>query len=116
MREIWGDRFEPSDLGLTLTVPVFMARGKSSESSAASSSSSSLAKTTRTDLHCEPIGNVVVQLHGSKRWTLVHPDHSWMLKPTVSPDGRAYFFSNLDPLDPNALAHVPRYEVGWWRE
>ena len=107
VREIWGDRFAPRDLGLLLTVPVFLSRGPTGGRRARRP----LASTTRTDLHCEPIGNVMLQLHGSKRWTLVSPEHSHMLRPTVSPDNRAYFNSMLDPLDPQALAHVPRYEV-----
>ena len=46
-----------------------------------------------------------------KRWTLVSPRYSKLLKPTVSPDGRAYFYSHVDPLDPNGLVHVPVGEL-----
>jgi len=88
-------------LGLLITAPVFISRGQSS----------ALSATTRTDLHSEPIANLVFQTLGSKKWTLVSPEHYRLLKPIVSPDGRAYFYSNLDPLDPEALSHVPRYEV-----
>ena len=88
-------------LGLFITAPVFISRGQSS----------ALSATTRTDLHSEPIANLVFQTLGSKKWTLLSPEHSRLLKPTVSPDGRAYFYSNLDPLNPKALHHVPRYEV-----
>jgi len=87
---------------LIVTVPVFMAQGKPN---------SGLAETTRTDLHCEPIANLVMQTEGEKVWTLVEPSQSFYLKPTLAPDGRAYFYSRLDPLDKSALDHVPRYEV-----
>lgn len=86
-----------------------MARGFGADEKA--QRSKLLGETTRTDLHCEPIGNVVVQLEGEKRWTLVSPEHSHLLRPTVAPDGRAYFFSMLDPVNPSSLMHVPRYEV-----
>jgi hypothetical protein len=88
---------------LTLTVPVFMARG--------SKNHGDLAKTSRTDLHAEPITNVVISTEGKKKWTLVHPMYSWWLRPTISPDGRAYFYSMLDPLVRSALDRVPRYEI-----
>eukprot|EP00550_Attheya_septentrionalis_P011423 CAMPEP_0198305592 /NCGR_PEP_ID=MMETSP1449-20131203/57985_1 /TAXON_ID=420275 /ORGANISM="Attheya septentrionalis, Strain CCMP2084" /LENGTH=348 /DNA_ID=CAMNT_0044008127 /DNA_START=100 /DNA_END=1141 /DNA_ORIENTATION=- len=48
---------------------------------------------SRTDLHCEPIGNVAVQLQGSKVWTLVDPKYSMKLRPSISKHGRAYFYS-----------------------
>ena len=85
-------------LGSTLTVPVFMATGKPQ---------------ARTDLHCEPIANLVMMLGGSKTWTLVDPSQSFYLKPTLSPDGRAYFVSSVDPtVDPaESLAHVRRWVV-----
>ena len=139
-----------------LTAPVFMARGHSCSDSRSDSCSSGggsngsvgdedrLRFTSRTDLHCEPITNIVMQTEvrssdsegaylctgivyppfislsraplctgrqGRKRWVLVAPEQSRVLKPAVSPDGRAYFYSMLDPLDPSALALVPRYEV-----
>lgn len=92
-------------LGPTVTVPVFMSRGRST------GPGETLSGTTRTDLHCEPISNLVAQTVGEKAWTLIEPRHSHLLRPTVAPDGRAYFYSSLDPFDPKALAHVPRYEV-----
>jgi len=109
--DIWGDRFRPEYMGLLLTVPVFLSRGPAGQGSPAQQLNTSLSGTTRTDLHCEPIGNVVLQLAGSKRWTLVSPEHAHLLRPTVSKDGRAYYNSMLDPLDRHALDHVPRYEV-----
>ena len=51
----------------------------------------------RTDLHAEPIGNIAVQLHGTRRWTLVATKWSKLLRPTVSKHGRAYVYSNMDP-------------------
>ena len=91
----------------TTTVPVFLAGSQA----ASSRPDADATKTSRTDLHCEPIGNVAVQLHGSKVWTLVDPKQSTLLKPSVSRHGRAFYYSNMDPLDPNALAHVRHYKV-----
>lgn len=48
-----------------------------------------------TALHCEPIGNVAVQLSGQKQWTLVRPEFSNRLRPSIAPDGRAFFASWL---------------------
>jgi len=63
----------------------------------------------RTDLHAEPIGNIAVQLHGERRWTLVATKWSKLLKPTVSKHGRAYVFSNIDPQHdlPKRLKSLP---------
>eukprot|EP00551_Chaetoceros_affinis_P012586 CAMPEP_0203681992 /NCGR_PEP_ID=MMETSP0090-20130426/44375_1 /ASSEMBLY_ACC=CAM_ASM_001088 /TAXON_ID=426623 /ORGANISM="Chaetoceros affinis, Strain CCMP159" /LENGTH=268 /DNA_ID=CAMNT_0050550717 /DNA_START=82 /DNA_END=885 /DNA_ORIENTATION=+ len=44
-------------------------------------------KNVRTDLHCEPIGNISMQLEGSKKWTLVQPQYSNLLQPTVAKHG-----------------------------
>jgi hypothetical protein len=46
-----------------------------------------------TALHCEPIGNVAVQLSGRKKWLLVQPEYSFLIRPSTSPDGRAFFAS-----------------------
>ena len=94
-------------LAPTVTAPVFMSRGQARPDR----TEPSLAHTTRTDLHCEPISNVVVQTEGRKSWTLIDPTYWKLLRPTVAPDGRAYFYSRLDPLSPTALYHVPRYEI-----
>jgi hypothetical protein len=59
-----------------------------------------------TGLHCEPIANVAVQLSGFRAWTLVDPEHSWLLRPAISTDGRSFYPSWIDSLD-----HVPRYEI-----
>lgn len=94
-----GDRshINESRLGMMLTVPVFMAHG---------------APRARTDLHCEPIGNLAIQLGGTKRWTLVGPEESHLLRPTLSEDGRAYFRSALPTEHPEtSLRHVKRWIV-----
>ena len=43
---------------------------------------------SRTDLHTEPIGNIAVQLHGQRQWTLIPAKWSGLLRPTVSKHGR----------------------------
>ena len=98
------------------TVPVFLA-GSEVALNAATDGDISTNETEqnsmhpRTDLHCEPIGNVAVQLHGSKMWTLVPSEQSVLLKPSVSRHGRAFYFSNLDPLDPTVFSSIPHYTV-----
>jgi uncharacterized membrane protein len=89
---------------------------------------------SRTDLHTEPIGNIAVQLHGSRSWTLVPTKWSGLLRPTVSKHGRGkctmsirlptasrlyqhkttsnalgYIYSNLDPITqlPLRLKELP---------
>ena len=47
--------FLPSRVGSLLTVPIFLSRGVSGEEGGSRNSS-------RTDLHCEPIANVAVQV------------------------------------------------------
>lgn len=59
-----------------------------------------------TGLHCEPIGNVAVQISGARQWTLIDPKYSQLLRPMGSPDGRGYFASASA-----SFSHVPRYEV-----
>ena len=89
--------FSRAMLGTVLTMPVFAARGLPGE-------------TTRTDLHCEPIANAVLQLEGSKAWTLLSPEHSGLVRPQVSPDGRAYFHARLGHAAPE-LAALPVQRV-----
>ncbi len=130
--KIFGNHFHVNDLSPYLgifppltTVPIFLARGlkESIESTTCEESDKeenedyhNLYNTTgknnvRTDLHCEPIGNISIQLEGSKKWTLVSPKYSRMLHPTVSKHGRAFFYSKLNPLDPNILHNIPHYEL-----
>jgi hypothetical protein len=59
-----------------------------------------------TGLHCEPIANVAVQLSGSRMWTLVDPEYSWLLRPAISADGRSFYPSWVD-----SVHHIPRYEL-----
>lgn len=80
------------------TVPVFVAGGKSHPTH---------VERPHTALHCEPIGNIAVQLSGKKKWILIRPEFSQRLMPSVSPDGRAFFASWA--AEPSHLA--PSYEV-----
>ncbi|KAJ1617989.1 hypothetical protein T492DRAFT_604895 [Pavlovales sp. CCMP2436] len=89
--------FTPAMLGTVLTMPLFSARGFAGE-------------TTRTDLHCEPIANAVMQLQGDKLWTFLAPEHSHLVMPQVSPDGRAYFYSRLEHSAPQ-FRTLPRQTV-----
>ena len=125
---LFGDHFQPNHLAGqrylipgTLTVPLFVASGNMNQNNDSIGNStindedeacqsnndkaiSALVQRPMTGLHCEPIGNVAVQLSGSKQWTLVHPKYSMQLQPSISPDGRA-FFASWSP----SLEHVPRY-------
>uniref|UniRef100_A0A7S1NDK8 JmjC domain-containing protein n=1 Tax=Eutreptiella gymnastica TaxID=73025 RepID=A0A7S1NDK8_9EUGL len=97
LQEVFQYRFDSSQIGQTLTMPLFYARGLP-------------GLTTRTDLHCEPIGNAMLMVSGSKRWLMLPPSQSSWLRPQVAPDGRAYVYATLDPTDP-ALQALERYEV-----
>jgi hypothetical protein len=116
---LWGDYFQPHHVrgmgpfGLfpaLTTVPVFVASGSVSSSSSSREDNIDAAKTDNsnssdrtiqrcraaaayTALHCEPIGNVAVQLSGRKHWVLVQPEYSFLIRPATSPDGRAFFAS-----------------------
>lgn len=124
--ELFGSYFSPQSVrgsgpfGLfppMTTVPIFVASGRihapyntsgmaEAKRRLGTSESTMKAQNPFTALHCEPIGNVAVQLSGQKQWTLVHPDYSFLLKPTVSPDGRAFFASWATD-----LTHIPRYKA-----
>lgn len=125
--ELFGDYFRPKNvrgsgpLGMfppLTTVPVFVARttttttgGKSNSDECVGTDTTNCAEPpprphARTDLHCEPIGNVAVQLHGEKQWILISPEHSFRIQPTLAPDGRAFFASFS-----SSLGHIPRYHV-----
>lgn len=73
---------------------------------------------TGTGYHCANANNFFLMLHGRKRWTFVHPDHSAWMRPCVSPQG-LYVGS---PVDHNRSDEeqeelvptynlVPRYET-----
>jgi hypothetical protein len=51
--------------------------------------------TSRTDLHAEPISNLVVQITGRKQFTLIEAKYTQDLSPQIATDGRAYFYSTL---------------------
>ena len=74
------------------TVPVFIANGTQTAGKVNTTTNNNNQKPF-TALHCEPIGNVAVQLSGRKQWTLVSPEYSWQMRPSVAPDGRAFFAS-----------------------
>lgn len=95
--KLFGFPLNVAAIGSTLTAPLFFARGSN-------------GTTTRTDLHCEPIANVVLMVTGSKRWLLLPPSQSWQLDPRISPDGRAYIVSSLHPTHPR-VSTLQRYEV-----
>lgn len=115
LTQIFGDFFEPHHIqgsgpfsvfpGRT-TVPLFLAGAikptitsvmdeKESKENNAIIKLHSAGK-PRTDLHCEPIGNIAIHLHGEKRWTLISPSYSHLLRPSISRHGRAFFYSNLE--------------------
>lgn len=124
---LFGDHFRPQHvvglLGLpflpaSTTVPLFVAgsqlpRDKKDDNDQESSQTTResddtfVAAEPFTGLHCEPIGNVAVQLEGGKQWTLVSPEYSLMIRPSASKDGRAFFVSGLT--SDNELEAVPRY-------
>lgn len=93
----FGSYFSPAKVGLMLTVPIFYARGQGE-------------RTTRTDTHCEPIGNAMLMLTGKKRWLLFPPSQSTLLRPQVSPDGRGYIYATRDPAD-SAIRALKRYDL-----
>jgi len=96
MRELFGPFFTAWHVRNRITtVPLFVGRSQAEKESS----------TSFTALHCEPIANVAVQLHGSKRWTLVEPRWWHHLKPSLSPDRRAFVYSRA------ATIQVPHYSV-----
>ena len=93
--------FQTRWLGSTLTAVTFMAGGGRDVPADGPG--------VRTDLHAEPIGNVMLMLSGRKRWTLAPANASKLLRPRLSPDGRAYFFCNRSW--ESRLDGVPHWEV-----
>ena len=92
------------------TVPLFVAGsgGQAVGSSEPIKGDDKAEAKPYTALHCEPTGNVAVQLSGKKQWTLVQPEFSHVVKPSASPDGRAFFASWLSR-DDYYSQHVPTY-------
>lgn len=114
--ELFGDYFRPDSVKGTgplhilpalTTVPLFIANGKQAdENEVAEQGEASVSAQPYTALHCEPIGNVAVQLSGRKQWTLVRPEFSYLVKPSTSPDGRAFYASWASD-----YANVPTYSA-----
>jgi hypothetical protein len=114
--ELFGDYFTaesvkrtgPFHFIPTLTkVLLFIANGKQAdEDDATNQNEPRVSAKPYTALHCEPIGNVAVQLSGRKQWTLVRPEFSFLVKPSTSPDGRAFYASWASDYD-----NVPTYSA-----
>lgn len=90
------------------TVPLFVAGSAEGGDNSTQEQERDKNATSRpyTALHCEPIGNIAVQLNGEKHWTLVDPRYWTMIKPSTAPDGRAFFASWSDD-----YSRVPTYSV-----
>jgi hypothetical protein len=82
-------------------IPLFIAKANYKKQNNDTCSSE---EQPRTDMHCEPIANILVQLEGEKRITLISPEYSLHVQPRTSPDGRPYIYS----MSPN-FDHVPRF-------
>lgn len=114
LSELFGNHFGKEHLQkgrflpATTTVPVFIGKStsKSTSTSPKQTGTGTVAQDqdqdqiqkqqhTITGLHCEPIGSVAFQIEGEKEWTLVAPEHSARLEPSLSADGRAYFASSI---------------------
>eukprot|EP00039_Didymoeca_costata_P023547 m.7451 g.7451 ORF g.7451 m.7451 type:complete len:354 (-) comp3717_c0_seq2:49-1110(-) len=105
LTNLFGNHF--SEAGLKsrfLTIPVFASGALNKNINRTSS------KTPRTDLHCEPITNVAMQVQGRKKWTLVMPEESAYLRPSGSEESRAYIMSNLHP-NSDRFNKIKRYEI-----
>lgn len=99
VRGLFNGRLQPITV-----IPLFVAKAKNNTALAEGETCHSENEQPRTDMHCEPIANILVQLEGEKQITLISPEYSMKLQPRVSPDGRAYIYS----MSPN-FDHVPRY-------
>jgi hypothetical protein len=111
--ELFGDYFTAESVKRTgifqfiptlTTVPLFIANGKQADKNDAVEQD--VSAQPHTALHCEPIGNFAVQLSGRKQWTLVRPEFSFLVKPSTSPDGRAFYASWASD-----YANVPTYSA-----
>ena len=107
--ELFGDYFSPDHIKgsgpwnlfpAITTVPLFVANNHAPLNSSSleeyghsNENEIEIQQQPYTALHCEPIGNIAVQLTGQKKWTLVQPEYSYKIKPAISPDGRAFFSS-----------------------
>lgn len=99
VRGLFNGRLQPITV-----IPLFVAKARNNTAFAEGDSCPLKNEQPRTDMHCEPIANILVQLEGEKQITLISPEYSMKLRPRLSPDGRAYIYS----MSPN-FDHVPRY-------
>mmetsp|Transcript_12283 Transcript_12283/g.37080 ORF Transcript_12283/g.37080 Transcript_12283/m.37080 type:complete len:326 (+) Transcript_12283:93-1070(+) len=86
--------YSPWRVGLSMTAPLFVGRRG------------------RTELHAEPITDVVFQMQGTKKWSLVDPACWRVVRPRVSPTGRAYLHSDLDPDDLPNYPCLSQFDLG----
>ena len=113
LTNMFGDRFQPHHVQSFLlppmtTVPVFVAPSlvPPTNKDKDNSTTTDTTQSPHTFLHCEPIGNVAVQLSGAKAWKLVDPRYSHLLRPALAPDGRAFVASYQA-----SVQNVPHYSV-----
>ena len=85
-------------------IPLFVAKARNGTNSEEDGRCPLQNEQPRTDMHCEPIANILVQLEGEKTITLISPEYSMNLQPRLSQDGRPYIYSMSPTFD-----HVPRY-------
>jgi hypothetical protein len=70
------------------------------------------AKRTGSSLHCASGGNFFCMIHGEKKWTIVHPDFTPYLYPTLHRQG-LYAVSAVDALKPLDVLDREGYRL--WR-
>lgn len=58
--------------------------------------------------HCATGNNLFFQIHGRKRWTFVHPDHTWLLYPLVNQTCQTL-------VSPLAMLMGRRYDIDYIR-
>jgi hypothetical protein len=116
--ELFGDYFKPESvirwgpfgwLPAFTTVPLFVAHHiVVTDDSAKTAYINGVTNQAKpfTALHCEPIGNVAVQLSGQKNWILVSPEYSHRLRPATAPDRRAFIASYA-----GNYSHIPHYQA-----
>lgn len=95
----------------TTTVPVFIANTSPLQTPDHTMNEQTCYVDSKpfTGLHCEPIANVAVQLWGSRTWTLVDPQHSFQLRPSIAKDGRSFFATQITTAE--LETQIPRYQI-----
>ena len=67
-----------------------------------------------SSLHCAVGGNFFCNVHGKKKWVLMHPKYTPFLKSTPA-KAFGFVISGYDLEDPNSIVswnnHIPKYEV-----